>query len=740
MRSNLVRCCFATVAVALSPSLDAGAAEAPTGRQLEVIIVTAEKREENLQDTAVAAMAFNADTLTRNAIDDIDDLEFATPSLTIATAGQSNQMNLRGIGKFDSGGTSTSAVATYRDGVGTVSGFFNQEPYYDIETVEVLRGPQGTYVGENAAGGAIFVNTRDPVIGGGYDGFIQAGYGDYDAMELTGAVNIPLGDAWAMRIAGNHVSRDSFFDVYVDPAATIRNSADPGEIDYNSVRLGIAYKPSDPLELLLKVDYNALDHGGHVYGNVPGFPSPIGPLTGRPYGNLDDDDLYTVGNNFTGVLARDKMARGIFEVNYDFAGGSALHWITGAQYINTHIRNDDDGSVDADIRQHIRPVFRVYTTEATYLSPEDQSIRWLGGLFYRREDLEFPTDDGFMIFTGTGPDTPGVLGLSIEWDTPRVTEAVYGQVAFDLTSSLEVQAGLRYQHYKSWQEADLKLGGAPFLLRDDSYSESTLNYKVALNWQATEDHYFYAFVATGNTTGGSSVVAGVRSFDNQQSTDYEIGWKGALFDGQLITQVGAFYTIIEDYQASFAAVIQQGPPLVLSSTFQNLDGDTETTGVEFQAQSQFGNLGLDLTAAYIDSELGDDLIFDVTLSRLIETGGLQIPWCPEYTFNIGAQYDFNLGNNMVLTPRVTYSWIDDQTVTATDRVVNGVEIDRIFEHEIVNLQVNLTSGAWRAQLYMTNADEEEYIQAHSGSPAHPDAYANEPRRYGLRVTYDFGAE
>jgi iron complex outermembrane receptor protein len=725
------------VVTLIGPSVRAESAPVEPPRQVETIVVTAEKRDENLQSAAVAAVVMNEEMLSRNSVNEIDDLEFTTPSLTIATAGQSNQMNLRGIGKFDSGGTSTSAVATYRDGVGTVSGFFNQEPYYDIETVEVLRGPQGTYVGENAAGGAIFVNTRDPALGAS-DGFVQAGYGNYDAVELTGAVNVPLADNLAVRIAGNRVTRDSFYDVFIDTGATIKNSADPGEIDYNSVRIGVLWKPTDPLDVLFKLDYNNLDHGGHVYGNVPGFPTPTGPLTGAPYGNISSD-LYTVGNNFEGVLAKDRMARGILEFDYAFDGGYALKWVSGAQYINTHIRNDDDGSVDADVRQHIRPVFRVYTSEATLLSPDDQAIRWLFGAFYRLEDLEFPTDDGFIIFDGLPNPTP-VQGLSIQWDTPRRTTAAYGQIAFDLTDRLELQTGMRIQSYDMEQDALLLLGGAPFLPREDDYDEVTFNYKVALNWQATDDHYFYAFVATGNTTGGNSVVAGVPSFHNQKSTDYEIGWKGTLFDGQVLTQIGGFYTLIEDYQASFAAVIDPGPPLLLSSTFQNLDGDTKTWGVEAQAQTQFGNFGLDFTAAWIHSELGDDLIFDTTLARFLETGGKQIPWCPEYTFNVGVQYTFNLGGDITLTPRVTYSWIDDQTVTATDRVVNGVEIDRIFDHDLVNAQLNLTAGQWRAQAYVTNWDEEEYIQAHSGAPTHPDAYANEPRRYGLRVTYDFGAE
>lgn len=706
------------------------------GGYLEEVVVTAEKRAEGLQEAAIAGTVFNEETLRRNFIDEIDDLEFSTPSLTVATAGQSNQMNLRGIGKFDSGGTSTSAVATYRDGVGTVSGFFNQEPYYDLASVEVLRGPQGTFVGENAAAGAIFVNTRDPVIGGGHDGYLEAGYGDYDARELTGAVNVPISDKLAVRVAGRHIDRDSFYDVYLDPDGSVPHPKDPGEIDHNSVRVGVLWQPLVPLEVKLKLDYNRLDHGGHVFGNVPGFPTPIGPITGEPYGNISDD-LYTVGNNFVGVYAKDKMARGIVDVSYDFAGGSSMRWISGAQYIDTRIRNDDDGSVDADVRQHIRPVFRVYTTEATFLSPDDRKLRWLAGGFYRREDLEFPHDDGFVIFTG--PE-PAVEGLRILWDTPRTTEAVYGQVAYDLTESLELEVGIRWQHYKTSQDADLRFGGLPFLRRVDSYSETTFNYKVALNWQATREHFFYTFVATGNTTGGSSVVPGIPSFENQESTDFEAGWKGTLFEGRLQTQFGGFYTVIDDYQATFAAVVDatQDPPL-FSNTFQNLAGETKTWGLELQAQSQFGNLGVDFNAAWIDSELGDDLIYDATTDRLIDTAGNTIPWSPEYTFNVGAQYDFRLANDIYVTPRITYSWVDEQTVTTTDRIVNGVPIDRIFSHELVNLQVTLTRGPWRAELYMTNALEEEYIQAHSGSAVDPDAYANEPRRYGIRVRWDFGS-
>lgn len=703
------------------------------------VVITAEKRAEDPQTAPIAATVFNEDTLRRGSVDDVDDLEFVTPSLTIATAGQANMMNMRGIGKFDAGGTSTSAIATYRDGVGTVSGFFNHEPYYDIESVEVLRGPQGTYVGENAAGGAIFVNTRDPEIGAGLTGYGRAGLGNYRTRELEGAVNIPITDTMALRISGRHVARDSFYDVFTDPAGTVPHPEEPGQSEHNSLRLGLLWEPTEPLSILFKLDLHRLDHGGNVFGTVPGLQAPS---------ISNDSDLYSTGMNYLSPYYRDKMARGILELNYDFADGSSFRWITGAQYINTHIRNDDDGTASADVMISIRPIFRVYTTEATFISPEEQRLRWLVGAFARREMLWFPDNDGFEVHAPSNVPLTSVPFLKINWRTPRDTQAVYGQLAYDITDNLEIVGGLRLQHYEMEQRAQTTLFGGPFPgtttgIREDGYEEDTVNYKIALNYQMTPEHYFYGFIATGNTTGGNSVLLAASGpnlgFENQTSTTYEAGWKGTLMDGRLLTQFGGFYTVIQDYQASFAEVIDVGPPVVTRSTFQNLEDDTTAYGLELQLQAKIENFGVDFNAAWIHSELGEALIFDATPpGTIINTGGNRIPWTPEYTFNIGLEYDFHLWNGATLTPRITYSWVDEQTVTAIDRVLAGIPVDRIFAHEIANAQLTLETDNWLVQAYVTNLFEEEYIQAHSGDTIpDPDAYANEPRRYGIRATRRF---
>src|SRR5580698_3447632 len=179
--------------------------DAPQGSTVAPVVVTAERRTVDLGKTPIAASVLSAKDLDDKAIRTVDGLERAVPSLTISSGGQSNYMNIRGIGKNDNAGNTTSAVATYRDGVGTVSGFFNGEPYYDIQSIEVLRGPQGTFVGQNAAGGAIFVNTRDPVIDGGFHGWGELGYGNYNQVTVSGAVNLPISDDLAMRFALNYL-------------------------------------------------------------------------------------------------------------------------------------------------------------------------------------------------------------------------------------------------------------------------------------------------------------------------------------------------------------------------------------------------------------------------------------------------------------------------------------------------------------------------------------------------------
>ena len=151
--------------------------------------------------TAVSASVLSGTQLDNKGVANVDALQFAMPSIVVNNFGQGNDFNIRGIGKAEHNTQTTTGVITYRDGVPTFPGYVQGEPYYDVANIQVLRGPQGTIVGQNATGGAVFVNTNDPVIGGGIHGYFNLNYGNYNEAGAQGAVNLPLSDTFAARVA-----------------------------------------------------------------------------------------------------------------------------------------------------------------------------------------------------------------------------------------------------------------------------------------------------------------------------------------------------------------------------------------------------------------------------------------------------------------------------------------------------------------------------------------------------------
>jgi len=184
------------------------AADQPQGSE---IIVTAERRSENLATTPISASVLSGGDLANKGVVNVDALQFAMPSVVVNNFGQGNDFNVRGIGKAEHNTQTTTGVITYRDGVPTFPGYIQEEPYYDVANIQVLRGPQGTVVGQNATGGAVFVNTNDPVIDGGVHGYVQGQYGNYSDVGLQGAINLPISDTLAARVAVFSERRDGFY-------------------------------------------------------------------------------------------------------------------------------------------------------------------------------------------------------------------------------------------------------------------------------------------------------------------------------------------------------------------------------------------------------------------------------------------------------------------------------------------------------------------------------------------------
>ena len=179
MKKILLVAAFAVTQIAwvqpVAAQTKAGEAASGESHELDEIVVTAERRRTNLQTTSIAATVMTGEKVAASGVTIVDQLQFISPSATVNNFGQGIDFNIRGIGKAEHNTQTTTGVITYRDGVATFPGYFTAEPYYDIASVEILRGPQGTFVGQNATGGAVFVTSQDPIINGGHTGYLQAG-------------------------------------------------------------------------------------------------------------------------------------------------------------------------------------------------------------------------------------------------------------------------------------------------------------------------------------------------------------------------------------------------------------------------------------------------------------------------------------------------------------------------------------------------------------------------------------
>src|SRR5437764_1347490 len=240
---------------------------------MQEVVVTSQRRAMKVQDIPISETVLTGDQLKDKAVVRLADLASAAPALTVADAGLTSFVNIRGIGLASGSPQVANGVATYIDGLFQPP-IVSTSTFYDIANIEVLRGPQGTLVGSNSTGGAVMITTNNPSLNR-VGGYAELGVGNYSAKSFEGALNVPLSDTLAFRIAGNKRKRDSFYTDH----GPLHN--EPGKLDENAGRLGVLFKPGK-FQALLKLDYLDKKTGGAAYKPIPGSANDIG-VTGGIY-------------------------------------------------------------------------------------------------------------------------------------------------------------------------------------------------------------------------------------------------------------------------------------------------------------------------------------------------------------------------------------------------------------------------------------------------------------------------
>lgn len=705
---------------------DAAAAQPAPGAQetgendtaVEEVVVTAERRSTSLQTTAVSATVLNGTELTNRGVTSVDQLQFVAPSTTVQNFGQGNFFNIRGIGKGESTTAVGVGVITYRDGVAAFPGYFQTEPYYDLAGVEVLRGPQGTFAGANATGGAVFIRSREPDFNG-VSGYFLGQVGNYDDVLAQGAINVPLSETLAARISFNRERRGSFFNL----RGTY--TGNPGELDSTSVRLSVLWQPTDRFRLIFRTDYNDIDLGGY----------PADPA-------LSTSDRFSFSINGPNS-ARDVFTRSSLTATYRFENGLTLRSITGYQNGRSDFSTDLDGTSLLNNTFYDTVREQVWSQEFNLLSPENQRFTWLAGLYFQRDDVNFPVSTFPRGAYRIGfPEN--VVDIYLFGDTPKTTYAAFGQMTYNFTDRLQIQVGARYAQSESSNE-NVYTTYPQFgivLLQNESRDDDAVTGKVTLNYEHDANNFFYAFVATGHKQGGlnaPNLYFQARPFDAEDLVTLEAGWNSIFFNGRVRTQLSGYYTRYQNYQVAIGDPIY---PQV--SSILNVVGDTTLAGVEASAQGRFGPLAFNAAVSISNSELGDFFAADPRLTRTgacdpssgprsvncNNLAGARLRYAPRLTVSLGAQYSFDLGGGAYLTPRLDYAHISSSFTTIFANEALG---DRLKDRNILNGLLTYSRNDWSLGLYGTNLTDQSYTAAINSNLR----YAGPPRQYGVRLTRTF---
>jgi len=685
------------------------------------IVVTAQRRTENSQKVAIALTAISGDELADKAVTVQRDLQNIAPGLTITKAGLTESINIRGIGLSSGSPQVANGVATYVDGLfqPPITQSFG---LYDIRSIEVLRGPQGTLVGSNSTGGAIFINSKRPQLGElGGDATLE--YGSYNSVKAMGAVNIPIGHDLAIRFATNQHWRDSYYK----DLGPVRNR--PDRVEEHDERLSALYN-SGGFSAYWKGELAQKQTGGYAYQPIQGTAFSAG-RTGQLYTVNYDSPATNFERAFTTAL----------ELKYETDGGLVIRSLAG--YQNKRIWNtyDLDGTNIATTPamfgpqtedQYVRE--REYTAEVNIISPDSKPFNFILGGYYQHNKI-----DVLLHFAGTAP-FPIVVGPNND----KVTLGAFAQANYRISPKFEIQAGLRYSHFHVEGAGAVYLGGTPpaaFLTIPQTGTETDgrLTGKVSLNFKPDGDNLFYVFAARGYKPGGINPPGGF--FAPETVWDYEAGWKSSFLDRHVRTQIGVFYNKYGNFQMDVIS------PLSGQNGVVNLANAT-IKGFEGQIQAHYEGFAFDAGVSYVDSSLSS-----VTVINKWQPGAAnaQLPACtpvlvsgcfpyqfittssgpnllsPKWTWNAGIHYTMKLGEKASLTPRINYSYVGSQW----GYVTYLPQYDLINAHHLVNMSVSLDWKNYKLEGFVTNLTKEYFVTGQSGL----NEFYSAPREFGVR----FGA-
>lgn len=689
-----------------------------------VIVVTAQRRDQDLQDVPITVTVFGAEEVANARIRTVNDVVTRTVGLSFdAFPSAQPRLFIRGIGSSDRGAAGDPSAGVFLDDIYLGRPAAIAFDAFDIERIEVLKGPQGTLFGRNVVGGAINIITRKPDVSG-FDASAEMTYGNYDRFDTAGFVNVPFAkNTGAIRVSGAYRSHDGH----------VRNAFLGEDVEDQSTlsgRFQFYAEPTPDLRVHFTLDGTrdrATGPANHVIGRDASDPISalysINPDPDVTYGSevgYQNRDTFGVRSEisydlpFARVTFLGSYRELDYGLRYDFDGGNADPASPAFNGVNIGGGQDEQAEFSSQ--------------EVRVASLPGSAVNWVVGLYHYNQQVQ--REDIFILDTAAIAPIP--LTEIYDQDSSLDSIAVFGDATIPITDSLSVIGGVRYTrddktYHVANTKSDVPLRGNEFFDVITSADFDAITYRAGLNFQPNSDHLFYAMVSRGFKSGGfqetpESAVDAATAYEPETAIQYEIGQKSTIVDGRLIWNNTLFYLDYTDLQT------RQTDPAT-GGIFTTNAGAATIKGYETQLIARpFDGFNLSLAYACIDAT------FDEYVENGVDLSGNRISRTPKHKVSFSPSYTHSFADGVDLTLAADYRYesliFDDNSNQppeirpATHFVDARIMIEGIADH--------LSLSVWGKNL----TDERTRTWQAIFLGAHFAAF-NPPRTYGATLRWEY---
>ena len=727
-----------------------GLVVAQEGLTIEEVIVTAQRREQNLQDVPISISAFTSGAIEKNMFKGVGDYITATPNASFISNGSraKKKISIRGVSSF-SGGTDGlddaggNTFGFYIDDF-NVAGSIIDPPIMDIERIEILRGPQATYFGRGAMAGGISITTNKP--DNDLFGSVMLDYGRFNTINTEGVINIPIvEDVLAIRANVK----------YIDSDGNIKNINERGggnEYEYKYGRFAARYTPVEDLTIDFTL-YSVREDVGMREGVPSGvFSTFAGDVLYSDFPDRNGDGLADPDPDGVGFYPDNrnrvnfnnpwnvgtKSGSGVLRIDYQL-DDILITSITGYISSSLNLDGDIDGGSGDHFNEFRENRAKSLSQEVRIQNTNDSRWQWtLGGIYADDSNSRGSTTyvGAEMIF-----GIPEFFVISfVDAENDIDTWAVFGQVDYSVTDALTVSLGARYTEEKQKTTIFSFTGSLEqALTADEKFTD--FSPRIAFMYEASDNVNFYGTISKGFKAGGVQVPPFPEfpdSFDEEELWNYEIGVKTDLLDNRLRLNAALFYMDWDGLQVEFEQTeLDENGDLVLFNGINNAEKST-VKGAELTATALLTeNIIANLSIGYLDAEFKKLTQFLDGLNRVFD--GRTIPRSPKWTIAADVEYDFDVSSTLDGFVRAEWRYRDNYTAETNAFLrAEGTFPWYIPSYDFFNLRAGIEHENFTIAVYVENLFDSNYY-----TNAYEHAYIGgmflEPsfRTYGVRAKYMF---